>query len=44
MKRIAAPMIGGLISSTFLTLEILPVIYTYWRFAQIKKEKSSQAV
>jgi Cu(I)/Ag(I) efflux system membrane protein CusA/SilA len=37
MKRIAAPMVGGLISSAFLTLEIIPVIYTYWRFAQLKK-------
>ncbi|MFZ1684697.1 MAG: efflux RND transporter permease subunit, partial [Candidatus Zixiibacteriota bacterium] len=39
MKRIAAPMIGGLISSTFLTLEIIPVVYTYWRLWQIKREK-----
>jgi Cu(I)/Ag(I) efflux system membrane protein CusA/SilA len=39
MKRIAAPMIGGLITSTFLTLEIIPVIYTYWRLWQIKHEK-----
>lgn len=39
MKRIAAPMIGGLISSTFLTLEIIPVVYTYWRLWQIKHEK-----
>jgi Cu(I)/Ag(I) efflux system membrane protein CusA/SilA len=39
MKRIAAPMVGGLISSTFLTLEILPVIYTYWRYYQIKRDK-----
>jgi Cu(I)/Ag(I) efflux system membrane protein CusA/SilA len=31
MKRIAAPMVGGLITSAFLTLEIIPVIYTYWR-------------
>ncbi len=38
MKRIAAPMVGGLISSTFLTLEIIPVIYTYWRLWQIKRE------
>jgi len=36
MKRIAAPMVGGLISSAFLTLEILPVIYTYWRNWQLK--------
>lgn len=42
MKRIAAPMIGGLISSTFLTLEILPVIYTYWRYSQIKREKAKE--
>ena len=39
MKRIAAPMVGGLISSTFLTLEIIPVIYTYWRLWQIKHNK-----
>jgi Cu(I)/Ag(I) efflux system membrane protein CusA/SilA len=37
MKRIAAPMVGGLISSAFLTLEIIPVIYTYWRYAQLKR-------
>jgi Cu(I)/Ag(I) efflux system membrane protein CusA/SilA len=39
MKRIAAPMVGGLISSAFLTLEIIPVIYTYWRYWQIKHGK-----
>ncbi|MCS6797181.1 MAG: efflux RND transporter permease subunit [Myxococcota bacterium] len=37
MKRIAAPMLGGLVTSTFLTLEILPVIYTYWRWAQVRR-------
>jgi Cu(I)/Ag(I) efflux system membrane protein CusA/SilA len=41
MKRIAAPMVGGLISSTFLTLEIIPVIYTYWRLWQIKREEKA---
>ena len=35
MKRIAAPMVGGLITSTFLTLEIIPVVYTYWRLEQL---------
>ena len=35
MKRIAAPMVGGLITSAFLTLEIIPVIYTYWRNEQL---------
>lgn len=37
MKRIAAPMVGGLLSSAFLTLELIPVIYTYWRFAQLER-------
>jgi Cu(I)/Ag(I) efflux system membrane protein CusA/SilA len=35
MKRIAAPMVGGLLTSAFLTLEIIPVIYTYWRHEQL---------
>ena len=37
MKRIAAPMVGGLLSSAFLTLELIPVIYTYWRYAQLRR-------
>ncbi len=35
MKRIAAPMVGGLISSAFLTLEIIPVVSTSWRYEQL---------
>jgi len=31
MKRIAAPMVGGLLTSAFLTLELIPVVVTYWR-------------
>lgn len=34
MKRVAAPMVGGLISSAFLTLEMIPVVYTLWREEQ----------
>ncbi len=47
MKRIAAPMVGGLITSAFLTLEIIPVIYTYWRYEQLVrrnlKDRAPQA-
>ncbi|MBI5494427.1 MAG: efflux RND transporter permease subunit [Deltaproteobacteria bacterium] len=43
MKRIAAPMVGGLLSSAFLTLEIIPVVYTYWRLAQIRMERRAAA-
>jgi Cu(I)/Ag(I) efflux system membrane protein CusA/SilA len=31
MSRIAAPMIGGMISAMFLTLLILPTLYYLWR-------------
>jgi len=30
-QRICAPLVGGLVTSTFLTLEIIPVIYVMWR-------------
>jgi len=39
MKRIAAPMVGGLITSAFLTLEIIPVVSTYWRQEQLLWEQ-----
>jgi copper/silver efflux system protein len=39
MKRIAAPMVGGLVTSAFLTLEIIPVIVTYWRYEQLLWER-----
>lgn len=35
MKRVAAPMIGGLATSAFLTLEVIPVLYTIWRTRQL---------
>jgi Cu(I)/Ag(I) efflux system membrane protein CusA/SilA len=38
MRRIAAPMIGGVITSTILTLEIVPAIYSLWRQRQIKPQ------
>ena len=31
MKRIAAPMVGGMISSTLLTLLVIPAIYALWK-------------
>jgi len=31
MKRIAAPMVGGMVSSTILTLLVIPVLYALWR-------------
>lgn len=31
MKRIAAPMVGGMVTSTVLTLVVIPAIYSLWR-------------
>lgn len=31
MKRISAPMLGGMISSTIMTLLIIPAIYLIWK-------------
>ncbi len=40
MRRIAAPMLGGLVTSAFLTLEVLPVLYTIWRVRQLEASRS----
>ncbi|HEY4997293.1 MAG TPA: efflux RND transporter permease subunit, partial [Solirubrobacteraceae bacterium] len=41
VKRVAAPMIGGLATSTLLTLEVLPVLYTIWRGSQLRRATPS---
>ena len=40
MKRIAGPMVGGLISSTVLTLVIIPAVYGIWKRWELRKEWS----
>jgi Cu(I)/Ag(I) efflux system membrane protein CusA/SilA len=39
MKRIAAPMVGGVITSTILELVIYPAIYMLWKGREFKKTK-----
>jgi Cu(I)/Ag(I) efflux system membrane protein CusA/SilA len=38
MKRIAAPMVGGVITSTILELIIYPAIYMIWRGRSVEKD------
>ncbi len=38
MQRIAAPMVGGLVSATVLTLLIIPAIYMVWKTALLRGE------
>jgi Cu(I)/Ag(I) efflux system membrane protein CusA/SilA len=43
MKRIAAPMVGGVITSTILELIIYPAIYMIWRERHLESTiKSNQ--
>jgi Cu(I)/Ag(I) efflux system membrane protein CusA/SilA len=40
MRRIAAPMVGGMVSSTVLTLVVIPALYALvmqWRLARVRK-------
>jgi len=43
MKRIAAPMVGGLVSSTVLTLVIIPAIYFLWKRWQHRNDLKEEA-
>ena len=38
MKRIAAPMVGGMVSSTILTLIIIPILYELWRGYELRRQ------
>lgn len=37
MKRIAAPMVGGMVSATALTLLVVPAVYMIWRRRQVRR-------
>jgi Cu(I)/Ag(I) efflux system membrane protein CusA/SilA len=39
MKRIAAPMVGGVVTSTILELVIYPTIYMLWKGREFRKER-----
>ena len=41
MKRIAAPMVGGMLSSALLTLVVIPAVYSLWRERQLSRAARS---
>jgi Cu(I)/Ag(I) efflux system membrane protein CusA/SilA len=41
MKRIASPMVGGMLSATVLTLVVIPAIYLLWRSWQVRQRPES---
>ncbi len=44
MKRIAAPMVGGVVTSVLLELMVYPVIYYLWRSREIKHQTANGQV
>lgn len=38
MRRIAVPMVGGMLSSTFLTLIVIPAIYAFVKLRTVRSE------
>jgi len=40
MRRIAAPMVGGMVSASFLTLAVIPAVYILWQQALLRKNTS----
>ena len=39
MRRIAAPMVGGMITATVLTLVVIPAVFLLWKSRQIRKQE-----
>jgi copper/silver efflux system protein len=44
MKRIAAPMVGGMISSTILTLIVIPAVYSLWKQRSLRRADSFESL
>jgi Cu(I)/Ag(I) efflux system membrane protein CusA/SilA len=42
MRRIAAPMVGGMISATLLTLAVIPAAFFIWQSLAIRRELRGQ--
>jgi len=43
MRRIAAPMVGGMISATILTLALIPAIFLLWQRSRLLRENREAA-
>jgi Cu(I)/Ag(I) efflux system membrane protein CusA/SilA len=42
MKRIAAPMIGGMVTATILTLLVIPALYLVWRRRSLNSKRITE--
>ena len=44
MRRIAAPMVGGMVSATILTLLVIPAAYMLWKSRQVTGDRSQASI
>jgi Cu(I)/Ag(I) efflux system membrane protein CusA/SilA len=44
MRRIAAPMVGGMISATLLTLALIPAVFLLWQSRRLRRSDSTTAL
>lgn len=44
MRRIAAPMVGGVVSSTILTLMVIPAVFLLWKQSEVRRMRRSGTV
>jgi len=44
MRRIAAPMVGGMVSATLLTLALIPAVFLLWQRGKLGKGTATEAV
>jgi len=44
LKRIAAPMVGGMVTSTILTLVVIPAIYSLWKERLLQQRAAERGV
>jgi Cu(I)/Ag(I) efflux system membrane protein CusA/SilA len=44
MKRIAAPMLGGVVTSVLMELAVYPVIYYLWKSYELRKEAKQKGL
>jgi Cu(I)/Ag(I) efflux system membrane protein CusA/SilA len=42
MRRIAAPMVGGMVSATILTLIVIPALFLIWRSHSVTQQPAGQ--
>jgi len=43
MRRIAAPMVGGMISATLLTLALIPAVFLLWQGRRLRRADAPPA-